>query len=125
MEGRAPASVNSLSCVSLLVSRSISSAASLGCLPCLGAIRWVPPWLPPPPPGTAATSHLPEVVGAASLMLPVFHDGQTIVAKEPLVRPVFHGGLKAASLADSSACSIWTDRSHAFRTSGLVPATRV
>src|SRR6266496_2569708 len=42
-------------------------AASDDCLLCLGTVRNEPPQLPPPP-GTAAMSHLPEVFGAWSLI---------------------------------------------------------
>src|SRR5690606_16271210 len=122
MDGKLPVVLKTLAWLSAEVRKSTSSAASLGCLLCLGTVRWLPPELPAPP-GIAAMSHLPAAFLAWSWMYAVIQAGQTTVAKVPLLKPVFHSGVNAAIFAERPAWIIWTDRSQARFTSGLVATT--
>src|SRR5690606_25109570 len=77
----------------------------------------------PAPPGTWAMSHLPAASGAWASMYAVIHAGQTIVAKLPWAKPVFHSGVHAAIFAESPASIALTVVSHARLMSGFVPTT--
>src|ERR1700754_2159479 len=95
-------------------------AASFGCLVCLGTASQEPPQLPPPP-GTAATSHLPLPSSPAlPLTTPSIHDGQPTVANEPFWVPAAHSSVKLRSLAVRPDRLIFAVKSNAVFTAGFL-----
>src|SRR5512142_701702 len=97
-DGRLPSLLNASICPSIPVRYSASSAASLGCLLCLGTARKEPPQLPPLP-GALAMSHFPALASPEfALIAPVSRavcaarHGPRVLCQEPHVHRREAGG---------------------------------
>src|SRR3954464_3608518 len=124
-DGRLLAALNAPICPCVLVRNFTRSAASFGCLLCVGTASQEPPQLPPPP-GTPATSHLPLCPSPPNcLMRPSIQAGHGAVAKAFFFSAWLHGSDRNCTPFARPACDIFTVSSQAAFTAGFDSMTNL